>query len=486
MRKLGNIVINEYIKILLKLSTIIMLIAVVLVAVGYNGLRFIQKRQEQRWAGSAYYESYDDIINRAKSEKYEGWEITVEASTFLKDNNITQKYNEDDYWINSAAHTMFEQKAMAKELLDAGDIAQAQKSQKLADNLNEAIKAKDWKAYNKINADTLEAVAADYKEDENVPLYESKEQLEIMLWAAKYQSEHEIPPFAGDWRYGLLNEVQANKSELIRLKGADPGEQDRKAIAAAEDALLISQYRLDNNIRVYTSKISGVINDNYNYEEGLKFWDVFTSSALGINFISVLIIIIAGSLISSEFSSGTVKYLLVNPVKRYKIFIAKYISLLTFAFLMLLIYYLFNILLSGIFFGFGDLGAPHLYVSGSKVLKGSSFLYVASKYLVSSVGMICMATFAFALSSVARSSALSIGLGIFLYLSGYGIVAVMSASKLDFGRYIIFSNLELNAIAEGMSIFKGQTLTFALAVIVVYMLVFLLTAWDGFVRRDVK
>jgi ABC-2 type transport system permease protein len=153
---------------------------------------------------------------------------------------------------------------------------------------------------------------------------------------------------------------------------------------------------------------------------------------------------------------------------------------------MLLIYYIFNMLLSGILFGFGDFGAPYLYVSGGKVLQGSSFLFVASKYIVASVGMICMATFAFAISSVAKSSALSIGLGVFLYLSGYGAVAVMSQLKLDFGRYIIFSNLELNAIAEGASIYKGQTLTFALAVISVYMIVFLLTAWDGFVRRDIK
>ncbi|MDD4494389.1 MAG: ABC transporter permease [Eubacteriales bacterium] len=485
MRKLGNIVINEYIKILLKLSTIIMLIAVVVAAVGYNGLRFIQDREQQRWSGSYYYESYDEEINRAKSEKYEGWEIRVEVSTFLKENNITQNHMEDDYWIQSAAYTMFEQKTMAKEFTEAGDTAQAEKSQKLADDLEKAIKSKDWKAYNNINAKTLEAAVKDFK-DEGNSYWESKEYLEISLWAANYQVEHEIPPFNSDWKYGLLNEVQGNKSEIIRLKGADPGEQDRKAIAAAEDAALIGEYRLDNNIRVSTSKSGGVMNESYNYGEGLKFWDVFTSSALGINIISVLIIIIAGSVISSEFSTGTIKYLLVNPVKRYKIFIAKYISVLSFAFLMLFIYYVFNMLLSGIFFGFGDFGAPHLYVSGGKVLQGSSFLFVASKYLVASVGMICMATLAFAISSVARSSALSIGLGVFLYLSGYGAVAVMSQLKLDFGRYVIFSNLELNAIAEGVSIYKGQTLTFALTIIGVYMLVFLLTAWDGFVRRDVK
>ncbi|MDD4495774.1 MAG: hypothetical protein PHV32_15800, partial [Eubacteriales bacterium] len=193
MLKLGNIVINEYIKILLKLSTIIMLIAVVVVAAGYNGLRLMQNWQQQRWSGNYYYESYDEQISRAKSEKYDGWELSVKVSTFLKENDITQNYQDDDYWIHSAAYTMFAQKALAKELLEAGRTAQAENPQKLADDLEKAIKSKDWKAYNKVNAITLEAALKDFNDGGNASLWESKEYLEINLWAAKYQVEHEIP-----------------------------------------------------------------------------------------------------------------------------------------------------------------------------------------------------------------------------------------------------------------------------------------------------
>jgi len=480
LRRMFNIVTNEYIKILMKMSTIIMLITVALVAIGYNGFRLMQDRQERRWSGISHYESYDEQINRAKSEKYDGWELQVEILTFLKENDVTQEYNDDDFWIHSAVYTMFEQKAFASE-----------KSLKLADDIMKAIKDRDWKAYNKIDAGIIESAYTNFgNTDIAYPdggVYLSKELLEIYLWGANYKIENEIPPFNSNWKYKLLNDVLYTKYHLIELKNMPSAEQDRKQIANTEEAVLIGKYRLDNNIEVYTSKESGVTSDNRDYrEEGLKFWDVFTSSALGINVISVLIIIIAGSVISTEFSTGTIKYLLVNPVKRYKIFIAKYVSVLSFAFLMLLIYYVFNIIVSGIFFGFGDLGAPYLYVSSGKVAVGSGFLFVALKYLIASVGMICMATLAFAISSVARSSALSIGMGVFLYLSGYGVVAVMSQLKLDFGRYIIFSNLELNAIAEGVSIYKGQTFAFALTVISVYMAVFILTAWDGFVRRDVK
>ena len=489
MRKLGNLIVNEYVKNLMKISTIIMLAAVVLTAVGYNGIRYIQEQDRQKWSTSnIYYQSYDEEISWAKSTKHEGWKLRVETLTFLKENNIIQDYRHDDYWMHSAVHDVFEQKAMAKELLNEGKTALAENAQKHADELGEAIKNKDWKAYNKINAGILEYSLKNYDKlnlSEKGGIWDSKEHLEIGLWGAKYQLENEIAPFQGNWKHVLLSNVRSDKHELLRLKSVSSAEQDQSAIADTEDALLIGEYRLENNIKVNTSKSDGVMNDSH-YENGLSFWDVFTSSALGINVISVLIIIIAGSVISSEFASGTIKYLLVNPVKRYKIFLAKYISVLSFAALMLIIYYAFNMVLSGIMFGFGDFTAPYLYVSGGEVAEGSSFLFVASKYLVSSIGMICMATLAFAVSSVARNSALSIGLGVGLYLSGYGAVALMSDMGLDFGRYIIFSNLELNAIIEGISLYKGQTLPFALAVIGAYMLVFLLTAWDGFIRRDVK
>ena len=483
MRKLGNIVVNEYIKILMKISTIVMLIAVVVVAVGYNGLKALESFERQQWSNSYYYQSYDEEINWTKVEKYEGWEERVEILTFLKENNITQNYYNDDYWTNTAAHVMFAQRSEAETFLMAGETEQAEKCRKYAEELEKAIKYKDWKIYNRINAETAEAAIENF---ENLGELSFKEHLEIELWAAKYRFENEIPPFTNNWKNSLVESVQNNKATLINLKETTPDEQIRKEMAAAEEAVLVGQYRLDNDIRVITSEANGVMSGNDNWGTKLNFWDVFTTSAMGINVISVLIIIIAGSVISSEFSTGTVKYLLVNPVKRYKIFIAKYISVLTFAILMLLIYYVFNIFLSGVLFGFGDFAAPHLYVSGGKVMQGSSFLFVASKYLVSSIGMICMATLAFAISSVAKSSALSIGAGVFLYVAGWSIVGIMAGLNLDFGRYLIFANLELNAIAEGISPFRGQTIPFALTVIAAYMSVFLLTAWDGFVRRDIK
>ena len=111
---------------------------------------------------------------------------------------------------------------------------------------------------------------------------------------------------------------------------------------------------------------------------------------------------------------------------------------------------------------------------------------MAGQYLLGSVNRIVMATLAFAISSLIRSSALAIGVSLFAMLAGSGAVLFLKeALNIDWARYIVFANTDLNAILSGTTPFVNQTIGFALGVIAVYMVVFLLTAWDGFVRREV-
>lgn len=100
--------------------------------------------------------------------------------------------------------------------------------------------------------------------------------------------------------------------------------------------------------------------------------------------------------------------------------------------------------------------------------------------------MIVMSTLAFAISSLVRSSALAIGVSLFAMLAGSGGVLFMkNILQIDWVRYTIFANTDLNSIVTGSTPFASQTVGFALLVIAAHMVVFLLTAWDGFVRREV-
>ena len=62
---------------------------------------------------------------------------------------------------------------------------------------------------------------------------------------------------------------------------------------------------------------------------------------------------------------------------------------------------------------------------------------------------------------------------------------ILSQLNISWARYLIWANVDLSGIMEGSGMFMGQTLTSALAVIAVHMVIFLMIAWDGFTRREV-
>lgn len=224
--------------------------------------------------------------------------------------------------------------------------------------------------------------------------------------------------------------------------------------------------------------------DTYEADQ-IDFWTVFYTSASMISIIGLLIIVVAGSSVASEFSQGTIKFLLINPVKRWKILMAKYFTVISLGYIMLALLYLVMIPAIGVFIGFDGISAPYLYVDNGTVCSISSFLRVAQIYLLNSVSIIIMATLAFAISSLFRSSAFSIGITVFLMLAGNTIVSVLKMFNQDWARYLVFSNTDLASIAEGTPIFAQQSLSFAIIVLIAHMTVFILTAWDGFVKREV-
>lgn len=459
MRKIYNVILNEYIKIFAKISTKIMLVCIVLLAVFWNVGSYLANRSSQE-----YYRNdldYDSLIN-----EYSGTDETqADMYRFMKEQDI--KSTEDWRYaaITDSANALAglinrqpaeEEKAAARQWYDRCKRA-------IADN--------DSKAYLRLRI-------------EFVKTYETltEEERKIKLWSLQYQIDHDITPAWSDKRYQTLQKLVTDKTQLLSLEQAPAESRDAKQIHDLQSSIAVGEYVLEHNLETY------LVPDGVERSTSLNgFWSVFRNSTMLIMVINVLIIIVAGSMVSMEFSSGTIKFLLINPIKRWKILLAKYLSVLTVGIVMLFIYYVFNLLLAGIFFGFGEIGAPLLTVAGGKVYLGSGLLYVAWKYILGSLGLLTMATFAFAVSSLVRNSALAIGLGVFLLLSGYGAVYVLASSmNMDWARYILFANTDINLIINHQTPFIGHTVGFALIVTGVYMAVFLLTAWDAFVRRDIK
>jgi ABC-2 type transport system permease protein len=489
LRKLTNLIINEYVKVFAKISTVIMLIAIAALAGIYTFANYQSVQQEKRWQTSdtsSQLETYDQIIARERSVQSPGWEIRVERYTYERDHRIDLY---DGNWKDLAVANAFDHKSNA---LAAETESEKARLEQAANDMIATVEKDDWKNYVNLLIRLV---------NQNPIL--SAEEKEAQLWTLNYRLTHDVKPgnaYFGyniysnddqaDWRNNALVMLESAKQTMNEQYAKAVADRETNALAEAEYAVAINTYRLENEVNLFTTTHTG---NQYLGQSGktpgVNFWTVFSGSANKyiIMFIGVLLIIVAGSAISSEFSSGTVKFLLINPVKRWKILAAKYISVLTMAVIMLAVFYLLNALLTIAFFGVTGLTAPHLSVAGGNVVTGSSFLYVAWQYLLAGVVVVTTATFSFSLSSLVRNSALAIGLGVFLTLSGELVTVLLAESlKADWIRYILFANTDLGGIMNHSTLFVGQTLPFALCVIGVYMAVFLLTAWDGFMRRDVR
>ncbi|WP_051589056.1 ABC transporter permease [Ruminococcus sp. NK3A76] len=466
MSKFMGLLKNEYIKQLKKKSTLFIFVLVAVFAFGLAGLvkltLLIDGDLDETKSRFTSY-NYTDEIEAAKENKNDKH---LEYLTYLQDNkiNITNwkvelaqvKFDEELYSKTSLAYR-------ASEGYD-GDIKTL---------YGGFIENNDWKGYYEFLKTRIDN--------------------EDLIWAIDYRLDKDIAPEENsyaddaDWRNSVLDTYV----ECMMQKEASFSDQQKQAY---EDEALTAKYRLENDITVNIagSSLTEMVSEDggAQYETGgiekQTLWNSFTSSTSVVSFIGMLIIVIAGGIIASEFSNGTIKFLLINPRTRGKILISKYVTVISIGYIMMILCYIFSLISSIIFFGTSDMGAMYIKTSAGVTKAVSGFTYIFEQYMLSSVYVVVMATFAFAISSVVKSSSLAIGLGIFAMSMGENAVQILKmAFNVDAGRYTIFANSNLQTIAQGQTLFPGQTLGFAIAVIVIHMAVFLLTAWDGFVRRDV-
>ncbi|QTD39972.1 ABC transporter permease [Sporosarcina sp. Te-1] len=196
----------------------------------------------------------------------------------------------------------------------------------------------------------------------------------------------------------------------------------------------------------------------------------------------LLTVIVAAGIVAAEFSQGTIKMLLTRPVKRWKILTSKFITVNLFGILLMLIGYIVYVALAFILFKSGE--GQYLVWNGKEVVEGS--IWGRSFYIMLlSFGSVFVTTaFAFTIGSVFRSSSLAIGLSLFIYFMGSTVTMLLA--RYEVAKYILFTHMDLTQYETGYQVVAGISLPFSLAVLAVYVVVFLVISYTTFVQRDVK
>jgi ABC-2 type transport system permease protein len=264
------------------------------------------------------------------------------------------------------------------------------------------------------------------------------------------------------WRTTLQQENQ-QYSQI--LKQPHLGKDDRKFY---KDRIAVNKYHLEKNIRSTDGTIWGGVN----------------GSASMIIVITIFTIIIAGDSLAGEFSSGTIKLLLIRPASRGKILVSKYISFLLFGMLLLLTLFVISIVVNGMLYGFGYMDLPLISMNAEgQIVERNMVINLWKTYMYNGVSTVMYVTLAFMISSAFRSSAMAIGFSIGALFAGN--IVLEALQRFDWSRYLLFANTDLTQYLSGRPYQEGMTFSFSIGVLAVYFLVFNLISWLLFTRRDV-
>ncbi len=328
----------------------------------------------------------------------------------------------------------------------------------------------DWRGYYTVMVNNIKAQSGSMSEN----------MLDAMTFKYQYCLDNGQKPGESEWRDRLVKSVSVAKVNLVFY--LDNNDTESESVEKLKNTIAVGLYRLENNIEYNAKDYISATNMGGSYD---NFWKLFAASNSLISVVGIMLIVIAGKIVAEEYSGGTIKFLLITPATRSKILWAKFLTVISVGIGFLITLYLSSGIFALIFSGGRGIGAMVIEAEGGVVHATSPFIAMLGHYALQSVGIFVLATMAFAISSLLKSTAVSVGVGISAYAFGSLFSALLAAAEIDVGRYLIFSNTDLSAIINGNPTFPYQTLVGALIVIAVHLVVFLLTAHDAFVRRDI-
>jgi len=274
------------------------------------------------------------------------------------------------------------------------------------------------------------------------------------------------PASTTDWKTQLTQQNTELQQSIPQVQ--TQGVAVEQSLAAYDKIIKTNNYRLEHNLPP---------------DQGKTLWGFVTQSAGIISLVSLFSIIIAAGIVAGEFNSGTIKLLLIRPLKRWKVLLSKYLAVLLFALDALIILFITSFIVGAIFYGFTGVSQPYLGFTNGNVTEINMLWHIFTTYAYACVELLMMVTFAFMISTVFRNNALAVGISIFLMFTGNTLVAFLS--QYSWVKYILFANTNLLVYTEGAPVVKGMTLNFSLLVLAVYFIGFNVISWLVFNKRDV-
>ena len=474
--KIIKLFIDENIKTWKKLSTKIMIIAIILSLFAVLGIvKIMEKTESYVSTSSNIYENQDEYLKQQieyyetqlQNEKLDE-ETRLSMERALEENKLFLEYKVSPYdnsWENELITYIVEQKENGQNLDELLTILKDK-------NFNEYIEYQKQQLKQELDNNLI----SEQEYNDNLTILDLKEKYEI----GKDDDRD------SNWKKTLIQEIQ-NAQDSLRT---GINKNTNKLIKAEEkqeleDSIKINIYRLENNIP----------DANNGSSTNFRIRFELLAPMFSIAVISIAIIVIAGGTISNEISTGTIKFWALTPNKRWKIMTAKLLSILFYIIIIVLITSLLSVVIANVFFE--ENGENYLYCRNGEVKEIGNTLYTIEFYYVKAIPVVIFALFAVMLSTITRNTAVSVSFSVALYIgNGIAMQILNQFITKDWIKFVPFNNLNLTtkifpnatdmtSMMFGTNSATSTSLGFSLAVLGVCAILMLITMYDSFNKRDI-
>ena len=485
---MSNLIKNELTKIFKKKTIYITMILIFLLMIFINCIN--KYSNSSSYSAYMYSESYINSIKEELSnlnpEKPSDVTLYINLKSELDLSNLMEKYKDSD-WKLSIINDRISPYITEINTYTYGAEKSEEQARKATEEM-ESIIAKldenDWKyfanedlqnANNKI--EELNKQKAQTQDTEIIKgLNNEIENAKVEKEIAEYRLEKNIP-YGVDYLNIALTRYQTSSGTLISYD-LENKELDFEEQKEYNDALTTKEESR------YTIETGTDINKSDSLKGSLQYF----YSQYGV-FIIVVIIMIAGTIVSEEWSKGTIKLLLVKPYTRTQILLSKFLTVLIISAFVIVSTILMQILVGGILFGFESLFEPVVIynLSTNAIQEINIFAYLGIQTLTQLPIIILLATLAFAISTIFSNSALAITVSLLGYMGASIINQLAIAYNLTFMKYFVTMNWDLSQYLFGrLPYMEGMNLITSIIICVVYLLIMLIPTFIIFKKRNIK
>lgn len=356
-----------------------------------------------------------------------------------------------------------------------------EKAKKTYDNFFEPLKENKWRNFINLqikeledNIESIEKEISKVKDKEQkYNLINQMEQYKFDLEFLKIRLEQNISYEKSD-RNTLIEEYKSGK-QILKFQSKSYEEcnykeklQYNKVLANVNEL----EYKIYNNIpTIESDNARDMLNNTFQFYEIL---------------IILVIVVVSGSIVSDEFNKGTIKLLLVKPHERWKILLSKLIAAIVLTIILILFIIMIQFLTGGFVYGFEDYGEPLIQYNFNtqNVMEINVFCSVVILMLAKIPMYLLVLSITFAMSTISCNTALSIVVGILIYLSKN---VIYLNENTQFLRYLLPVNWDFTMYLYGklpeVSFLK---IDLSIMICLISFILIMLITFECFKNKDIK